>query len=123
MKTRENQRACDDYFHREACHMWSSGAISNTVASKCQQFEPVSYETLKELQDLYKMHKGEVAPVVHGEWVEKNEPYAYTATGREIHIFHCSVCDFTWANKRMVFDHFKHCPNCGAKMDGGEDNA
>lgn len=57
------------------------------------------------------------APVRHGEWVEKIEPYAYTASGREIHIFHCSVCDFTWANKRMVFDHFKHCPNCGAKMD------
>ena len=60
------------------------------------------------------------APVRHGEWIEKIEPYAYTATGREIHIFHCSVCDFTWANKRMVFDHFKHCPNCGAKMDGGK---
>ena len=57
------------------------------------------------------------APVMHGEWIEKIEPYAYTASGREIHIFHCSVCDFTWANKRMVFDHFKHCPNCGAKMD------
>ena len=60
------------------------------------------------------------APVRHGEWVEKIKPYAYTATGREIHIFHCSACDFTWANKRMVFDHFKHCPNCGAKMDGGK---
>ena len=60
------------------------------------------------------------APVRHGEWVEKIEPYAYTAAGREIHIFHCSACDFTWANKRMVFDYFKHCPNCGAKMDGGK---
>lgn len=59
------------------------------------------------------------APVRHGEWIEKIEPYAYTASGREIHIFHCSVCDFTWANKRMVFDHFKHCPKCGAKMEEG----
>lgn len=57
------------------------------------------------------------APVRHGEWIEKIEPYAYTAAGREIHIFHCSACDFTWANRRMVFDYFKYCPNCGAKME------
>ena len=62
------------------------------------------------------------APVVDGEWIDKIEPYAYTAAGREIHIFHCSACDFTWANRRMVFEYFKYCPNCGAKMDGGKEN-
>lgn len=46
------------------------------------------------------------------------EPDAVTASGREVHIFRCSACDFTWANKTAVLHYFKHCPNCGARMDG-----
>ena len=57
-------RTCTDCFHCHACHLWSNGAISNTVAAKCPQFEPVRYASLKELQDLYKMQKGDIVPVV-----------------------------------------------------------
>ena len=38
-------------------------------------------------------------PVRHGEWIDEIEPNAVTASGREVHIFRCSACDFTWANK------------------------
>lgn len=62
-------------------------------------------------------------PVRHGEWIDEIEPNAVTASGREIHVFRCSACDFTWANKTAVLHYFKHCPNCGAKMDGGKENA
>ena len=51
-------RTCDDCYHCQACHMWSSGAISPTVAPKCPQFEPTRYVTLAEL---HKMHQ---------EWTE-----------------------------------------------------
>ena len=41
-------------------------------------------------------------PVKHGHWEE----------------FHCSVCgEIGWDNED------KYCPNCGAKMDGGENEA
>lgn len=60
----------------------------------------------------------DAVPVRHGRWIDEIEPNAVTASGREVHIFRCSACDFTWANKTAVLHYFKYCPNCGAKMDG-----
>lgn len=64
----------------------------------------------------------DLAPVVHGEWVEEIEPNVITASGRDVHLWRCSDCGFTWANKHDVLHYFKHCPNCGTKMDGGQRN-
>ena len=47
----------------------------------------------------------DVAPVVHGRWVEYQIPP----------IICCSNCD--WATG-IEEKNFQHCPNCGAKMDG-----
>lgn len=58
------------------------------------------------------------APVMNAEWIDEIEPNAVTASGREVHVFRCSACDFTWANKTAVLHYFKHCPNCGSRMDG-----
>ena len=50
-----------------------------------------------------------VAPVKHGEWISEN---FYT---------HCSAC-----GKMAIYDKYGQevesdfCPNCGAKMDGGD---
>ena len=63
-----------------------------------------------------------VEVVKGGVWIDEIEPNAVTASGREVHVFRCSACDFTWANKTAVLHYFKHCPNCGAKMDGGKEN-
>ena len=50
----------------------------------------------------------DVAPVVHGEW--------------EHHCI-CSVCKLTCGPKNeAVRKFYSHCPNCGAKMDGGVTN-
>ena len=51
----------------------------------------------------------DVAPVVHGRWVEYQIPP----------IICCSNCD--WATG-IEEKNFQHCPSCGAKMDGGADN-
>ena len=61
-------------------------------------------------------------PVRHGEWICEIEPNAVTASGRVVHVFRCSCCDFTWANKAAVLHYFRHCPNCGAKMDAEVEN-
>lgn len=53
----------------------------------------------------------DVAPVVHGVWgcVNKIDP---------ISGYRCSKC------RRIVgFDLTPYCPNCGAKMDGGDNDA
>lgn len=51
----------------------------------------------------------DVAPVVHGEWIEYQIP----------NIICCSICDCGLGVDKK---HFKYCPNCGAKMDGGKQN-
>lgn len=61
----------------------------------------------------------DVVPVVHGKWIRphwKNSDYCCD----------CSECDgeamhreYQW-NKKGIYP---ICPNCGAKMDGGADNA
>ena len=59
----------------------------------------------------------DVAPVVHGEWL----------TDERTHRYHCSVCqaskpyDVTIECGKQYIDYWEcnHCPNCGARMNGG----
>lgn len=61
----------------------------------------------------------DVAPVVHGQWVTPhwhNSDYCYN----------CSKCggeamhrEYQWARNGI----YPICPNCGAKMDGGDGDA
>ena len=67
----------------------------------------------KNLQSISDMPGADVAPVVHGEWLLKHigaGPY-----------WECSVCH---TNPCIyVTEHTKFCPNCGARMDGGNEKA
>ena len=60
--------------------------------------------------------KVDVEPVRRGEWICEIEPNAVTTSDRVVHVFRCSCCNFTWANKAAALHYFRHCPNCGAKM-------
>ena len=52
----------------------------------------------------------EAEPVKHGRWVEK-EKYTFGI------MYDCSLCE----NRILDNGHqWNYCPNCGAKMDGGE---
>lgn len=56
-------------------------------------------------EDIEAIPAADVALVVHGWWIEK--------IGRA----KCSACaDECWASSVMEY---RYCPNCGAKMDGG----
>ena len=55
----------------------------------------------------------DVAPVVHGKWIEQ-EKYTFGV------MYDCSICD------NLILDNghsWNYCPNCGAKMDGGNGNS
>ena len=53
------------------------------------------------------MPSADVAPVVHGRWVEK-EKYTFGI------IYDCSLCE----NRILDNGHsWNYCPNCGARMD------
>lgn len=52
----------------------------------------------------------DVAPVKHGEWEEIRDAY------RQLEGWMCKKCGRETKAKE------NYCPNCGAKMDGGENN-
>ena len=58
----------------------------------------------------------DVAPVVHGRWIDGAEDFTCGNHNAECSICRCYVswdgCD----------EDFNYCPNCGAKMDGGNEN-
>lgn len=56
----------------------------------------------------------DVAPVVHGKWIIP------TKIGhRSFNIPHCSVCNGIPCG---VDENTNYCPNCGAKMDGNDND-
>lgn len=58
----------------------------------------------------------EAEPVRHGRWIEPSRLY-YGAKQYE-----CSLCysDTFW-KKHSITEKYPHCPNCGCRMDGGDD--
>lgn len=57
----------------------------------------------------------DAAPVRHGRWEEKMEHAGYVC---------CSVCHDCYVEKGWIFNKkWAWCPQCGARMDGGENNA
>lgn len=68
---------------------------------------------------IQKMPEGiiaDVVPVRHGRWIEPQRLY-YGAKQYE-----CSLCysDIFW-KKHSITEKYPHCPNCGCRMDGGND--
>lgn len=55
------------------------------------------------ISDIKGMKAADVVPVVHGRWIEHDDG-----------VFTCSECGNAESNESYF------CPNCGAKMDGGD---
>ena len=67
-------------------------------------------------QEINSIPAADVAPVVHGRW----EP-CFDENCRCLWGFgKCSNCGQEYY--AHAIDHYKYCPICGAKMDGGNDN-
>ena len=56
----------------------------------------------------------EAEPVRHGEWIDITHDHAWAK---------CSECGYCWKREMIVYLKIAYCPNCGAKMDGGERDA
>ena len=55
----------------------------------------------------------DAAPVQHGHWIHDGPAFK-----GGVDWYRCSVCGC-----RDVVEWMKYCPNCGAKMDGGNEDA
>lgn len=72
-----------------------------------------AYNDLEE--NFYSIPAADVAQVVHGRWV-RHTMIPYFAN--------CSVCKDAYVDEEWLRDgKWGYCPNCGAKMDGGDNNA
>ena len=64
------------------------------------------------ISDIKGIPAADVAPVVHGEW-----EIVVGSNGKEYMV--CTCCRVS----QDLTGVFTYCPNCGAKMDGGAENA
>lgn len=101
---------------REAIE-WFERRKAMCLSDRCQQAEDAALSALKEREERSAQPPADVAPVVHGRWIE-NQHWEYkngnmtmngdTGVG-------CSACgkvNFTGINQKTPY-----CPSCGAKMD------
>ena len=64
----------------------------------------------------------DAAPVVHGRWIKMTGMMPPEYHGH----YECSKCGWHMKGLRNSWtreEELLYCPNCGAKMDGGEDDA
>ena len=57
----------------------------------------------------YRCPAADVAPVVHGRWIASHDEFCA-----------CSICKYP---VYVGWNQTNYCPNCGAKMDGGDGNS
>ena len=84
----------------------------------CEKFESA----------IRKIQADDVAPVRHGRWIfGKDLPYSWGQIPKNKYHLYCSECLEQAFNRSEDNDpdfdvDTSYCPNCGAKMDGGDGN-
>lgn len=84
-----------EYIEREAAVAFLENMAASRYLIQC-------------FEDKEKFPAADVAPVVHGEWIPIVSYYHGKPDGR----YYCSEC------RRVVNKYERHCPACGALMDG-----
>ena len=79
--------------------------ISREAALTALQDSDLFNTTERQMRAIRELPAADVAPVVHGQWVDNGIPDSI--------LNGCSVCGFTCGTSS-----FFYCPNCGARMDG-----
>ena len=101
----------DEYIEREAAIRVVNGQSSLTMTRSIL------------IDSISKIPAADVAPVVHGRWIGCNGEivdWDENNHGCPRHSCFCSICKswLTASDELPVIAYF--CPNCGAKMDGGD---
>lgn len=100
-------RCSNEYCDRQSCPIWKAPSVDIDRPTKSQFRRMVA--------------QMDYAPVVHGRW--DDIPNAYMSVVSKTGAYHgnattCSVCLEVNPNAFKT----SYCPNCGAKMDGGDTN-
>lgn len=107
----------DEYITREAALDIVNGWREQLIQMYGENDEYVKcLETVAE--HLYFIPAADVTPVVRGRWIEEFDGFIRSYT--------CSECgEYALTKEETMHDEVcsNFCPNCGAKMDGGQDDA
>lgn len=118
-----------EYIEREAVIDEIEGATWYNISCQKILVEGAACEAdaLYKATDIYNAIKSvptaDVVEVRHGKWVETQEPLGWC----DVDCAECSVCHESWIiDEDSSIDDYEcmwhYCPNCGAKMDGGNNN-
>ena len=109
-----------DYIRREDAILAVRRYAKNAIDKGADELDVVD-DVIDIVKELESVPAADVAEVVHGEWQGESDGYA---DGELVFdVWHCSNCDHciddgTDDPERLP----NYCPDCGAKMDGGNNN-
>ena len=101
-----------EYIEREAVHELVQSLTKYAWASPDNTGHRVTVDADDVNFGVDKIPAADVAPVVHGRWLQKKHKIFGNA-----YDYVCSECGCDYA-----LAEYNYCPNCGAKMDGGVDD-
>ena len=70
-------------------------------------------------EDFYSIPAADVAPVVHGRWDDSGR-YTFPSGSTAVR---CTNCGCALTESEYHMNNWNYCPVCGAKMDGGDNDA
>lgn len=105
----------DEYIKRKEAILTVRGYAKHSIDKGRKSLDTVD-DSINMCDEIDRLPAADVVPVVHGRWDESKEHFYLNNGCKEWINFYCSECD---APNNSPTD---YCPNCGAKMDGGEDN-
>lgn len=102
-----------------------SDYINREDTIKAIESETYRHDYLDHVIDIIEaMPSADVAPVRHGRWIVGDSLPMHDIAGNLSwgNWYTCNQCEFkTYAIERHITQ-YNYCPNCGAKMDGGDDD-
>ena len=105
---------CRDCLHYEVCGGFTPTDLDRDVFDYCREGRADEIPDIEERCNLFK-DKSQYAEVKRGEWIRHKTLYKNLV---------CSRCKAPRPFRKTsrgyhVVDNSNYCPNCGAKMDGG----
>lgn len=101
-----------EYIEREAVEKFIEDGLNNQDVAK-----RFGHDAIEIMAEVHYMPAADVAPVVRGRWEKEPSSYwRWTSSGAVAvtrTTYRCGLCGRGTAVKS------NYCPNCGAKMDGG----
>ena len=104
-----------EYIERAAVEKFIEDGLNNPDKNKA-----FGHDAIEIMAEIHYMPAADVAPVRHGRWIEDERTYPGPGLKNNL----CSVCGEiagSWKEGLEPGRKWAYCPNCGALMEGKED--